>query len=75
MGAPDMVVEVLSPGNTVDKINEKMSVCIDNGCVSFWVIETQRRLPRANARRSRNELRYDSDPSLQFAAVGSSQIY
>jgi Uma2 family endonuclease len=28
MGAPELVVEVLSPSNTVDEINEKMSICM-----------------------------------------------
>jgi Uma2 family endonuclease len=38
-GAPDLVVEVLSPGNTAYEINDKMSVCLDNGCLSFWVVD------------------------------------
>ena len=42
-GAPDVVVEVLSPSNTVDEINEKISICLDNGCVSFWVVDPRRR--------------------------------
>jgi len=35
MGAPDLVIEVLSPSNTVDKINDKMDICTANGCLSF----------------------------------------
>jgi len=38
-GAPDLVVEVLSPSNTVDEINDKMAICLENGCSSFWVID------------------------------------
>ena len=38
-GAPELVVEVLSPNNTVDEINAKMNVCMANGCLSFWVID------------------------------------
>src|SRR5688572_23460994 len=38
-GAPDLVVEVLSPSNTVDEINDKMSICMANGCSSFWVAD------------------------------------
>jgi Uma2 family endonuclease len=33
-GAPDLLVEVLSPGNTVDEINDKMSLCLEHGCRS-----------------------------------------
>ena len=43
MGAPDLVVEVLSPSNTVDEINDKMSMCLENGCASFWVVDPKRR--------------------------------
>jgi len=42
-GAPDLVVEVLSPSNTVDEINDKMSLCLGNGCSSFWVIDPKRK--------------------------------
>jgi len=44
LGAPDLVVEVLSPSNTVDEINDKMDICLANGCVSFWVVDPKRRL-------------------------------
>ncbi len=42
-GAPDLVVEVLSTGNTVDEINDKMTVCLENGCASFWVVDGKRK--------------------------------
>jgi Uma2 family endonuclease len=42
-GFPDLVVEVLSPSNTVDEINEKMAVCLDNGCVTVWVVDPKRK--------------------------------
>ncbi len=43
MGAPDLAVEVLSPSNTVDEINEKMSICLANGCASFWIVDPKRK--------------------------------
>jgi Uma2 family endonuclease len=42
-GSPDLVAEVLSPGNTADEINDRMSICLDNGCRSFWVADPKRR--------------------------------
>src|SRR5579883_1910232 len=30
-GAPDIVVEVLSPSNTADEINDRITVCLANG--------------------------------------------
>lgn len=38
-GAPDLVVEVLSPSNTVDEMNDRMSICLSNGCLSFWLVD------------------------------------
>jgi Uma2 family endonuclease len=43
MGAPDLAVEVLSPSNTVDEITEKMSICMANGCGSFWIVDPKRK--------------------------------
>lgn len=42
-GAPNLVVEVLSPSNTVDEINDKMSISLANGCVSFWIVDAKRK--------------------------------
>ena len=43
MGAPDLVVEVLSPSNTVDGIKDIMAICLANGCVNFWVADPNRK--------------------------------
>jgi Uma2 family endonuclease len=38
-GAPDIVVEVLSPSNTVAEIYEKEKLCLENGAKQFWVVD------------------------------------
>ena len=43
MGAPELVIEVLSPSNTVHEINDKMSICMANGCQSFWTVDDKRK--------------------------------
>lgn len=42
-GAPDLMIEGLSPSNTVDEINEKMAVAFASGCESFWVVDPKRK--------------------------------
>ncbi|MBI4907366.1 MAG: Uma2 family endonuclease [Acidobacteria bacterium] len=42
-GAPDLVVEVLSPSNTAAEILEKEQICLENGCREFWVVDPNRR--------------------------------
>ena len=37
-GAPDLAVEVLSPGNTVEEIHEKLVEYFENGARLAWVI-------------------------------------
>jgi len=38
-GAPDLVIEVLSPSNTVAEINDKEKLCLENGALEFWVVD------------------------------------
>ncbi len=38
-GAPDLVIEVLSPSNTAAEINEKEKLCLENGAREFWVLD------------------------------------
>ncbi|MCW5978694.1 MAG: Uma2 family endonuclease [Bryobacteraceae bacterium] len=41
-GAPDFVVEVLSPGNTMDDMLDKQEICLANGCRCFWIVDPKR---------------------------------
>ncbi len=42
-GAPDLAVEVLSPGNTTDEIDTKIAEYFDNGARLVWVINAIQR--------------------------------
>jgi Uma2 family endonuclease len=44
IGAPELVIAVLSPSNTADEINDKMFICMSNGCNSFWIVDPKRQL-------------------------------
>lgn len=43
MGAPELVVEVLSPSNTSAEIDEKRKLCLENGSLEFWTVDTNKR--------------------------------
>jgi Uma2 family endonuclease len=43
LGAPDIVIEVLSPSNTVAEISEKRALCLENGSREFWTVDDRRR--------------------------------
>lgn len=43
LGAPDVVVEVLSASNTAAEV-EKEQLCLANGCREFWVVDPDLRI-------------------------------
>lgn len=38
-GAPDLIIEVLSPSNTVSEMYDKEKLCLENGAKEFWVVD------------------------------------
>ena len=42
-GAPELVIEVLSPSNTVAELREKMNLCLRNGSREFWTVDSNQR--------------------------------
>lgn len=42
-GAPDLVVEFLSPGESMKRINAKLTQYFENGCRLAWVMDSRRR--------------------------------
>ena len=49
LGVPDLVIEVLSPSNTVSKINEKAKLCLENGSREFWTVDRNIRQVKVSA--------------------------
>ena len=42
-GAPDLVIEVISPSNRAGEMDDKEALCLAHGCLSFWLINPVRR--------------------------------
>ena len=42
-GVPEIVIEVLSPPNTVAEMLDKEQICLENGAKEFWVVDIDRR--------------------------------
>jgi Uma2 family endonuclease len=42
-GAPDLAVEVLSPGNTAAEMRDKMAEYFDAGCRVVWIVDPLRK--------------------------------
>jgi Uma2 family endonuclease len=43
VGAPEIVIEVLSPSNTIKKMREGRKICLENGCREFWTVDSKSR--------------------------------
>lgn len=43
MGSPDLVVEVLSPSNTMAEIGDKRKLCLETGTREFWIVDADLR--------------------------------
>ncbi|MBA2339970.1 MAG: Uma2 family endonuclease [Pyrinomonadaceae bacterium] len=66
--APDLAVEVLSPGNTVDEIDEKISLYFAAGSKLVWLVNPKRRTVKVY--NSPREARvYPEDETLDGGAL------
>ena len=43
MGAPEIVIEVLSASNTMDEVLDRQDICLNNGSVAFWTVDPKRK--------------------------------
>lgn len=41
-GSPEVVIEILSPSNTIREMQEKASLCLSTGSVEFWIVDPDR---------------------------------
>jgi len=39
LGAPEFVIEVLSPSNSATEMRERKKICLENGCREFWIVD------------------------------------
>lgn len=46
MGAPELVVEIISPSNSIPKLLDKARICLKNGCREFWIVNLRKRQVR-----------------------------
>lgn len=70
-GAPELVIEVLSPSNTAAEMLAKEQICLENGAQEFWAADTEHRLVRVSSSDGRT-ISYKSGQQIPlFFAPGS----
>jgi len=43
VGAPELVIEVLSPSNKTKRMSYRRKICLENGCREFWIVDPEQR--------------------------------
>jgi Uma2 family endonuclease len=69
-GAPELVVEVLSPSNTAAEIYDKEQTCLANGSKEFWVADPKRRTLRVTTEDGRTKT-YSAGQEVSLGVLGS----
>jgi Uma2 family endonuclease len=72
MGAPELVIEVLSPSNTAAEMLDREQICLENGAQEFWVVDTNRKIIKVSTAGGRTVI-YKAGQSIPlFFAPGKS---
>ncbi|MBS1874596.1 MAG: Uma2 family endonuclease [Acidobacteria bacterium] len=48
IGAPDLVIEVLSPSNTAMEMLDREEICLRNGAKQFWTVNIETKTVKVN---------------------------
>ena len=77
-GAPDLVVEVLSPSNSASKLNRYARLCLAHGTEEFWIVDPETKTIRVR-RKDRTEREYEMgetiDISVGAGAINVSEVF
>jgi Uma2 family endonuclease len=60
-GAPDLAVEVLSPGDRTGEIDEKIEAWLSAGCVAVWIVDPKMKSVTVYRSRSNIEVKAAGD--------------
>lgn len=68
-GAPELVIEVLSPSNTEREMRARERICLENGSVEFWAVNTDRREVRVSTLKGRVTYKTGQEIPLFFGGT------
>lgn len=72
-GAPDLVIEVLSPSNSAAEMFERERLCLENGCEEFWVVDPESRTIRVVGQGS-GPVTFGSGASVPLPMFGGASL-
>jgi Uma2 family endonuclease len=72
-GAPELVIEVLSPSNTAAEIYDKEKLCLENGAKEFWIVDPDLRQVKVSTPDGRT-ITYQSGQEIPLPLFGRTSI-
>ena len=72
-GVPELVIEVLSPSNTVLDMLDKEQLCLENGAQEFWLVDLVRRQVKVSTPDGRT-ITYHAGQTIPVALFDGAQI-
>jgi Uma2 family endonuclease len=73
LGAPELVIEVKSPSNTQRQLDEFVALCLQNGAIECWILDTNRKTVSVN-HRDGSVMVYGSGSSIPLTAFGGGEL-
>lgn len=71
-GAPDLVIEVLSPSNTASEMLDKKILCLENGSREFWQVDVTRKQVEVSSAEGRSHVFKSGQAIPLYFAPGQS---
>ena len=72
-GAPDLVIEVLSPSNSAAEMYERELLCLENGSIEFWIVNLEKSTIRVASRDAASRV-YRKGETISLAAFGGGEL-
>jgi Uma2 family endonuclease len=72
-GAPDLVIEILSPSNTISEMYDREKLCLENGAQEFWIVDLDRKQVKVSTPDG-HTLAYRVGQDIPLPLFGSSQL-
>ncbi len=72
-GAPDLMIEVLSPSNSAREMYECEQLCLTHGCQEFWVVDLEKKTVRV-ARNDAPAATYKSGDEVPLQVFGTGRL-
>ncbi len=74
VGAPDLIIEVMSASNTVLDMNRREAVCLANGSRQFWLVDPEMQIVRVSISGDNKVLTYRAGDDIDLADFGGGKL-